>query len=102
RLLRQAGYGPGRIELVQNRYTRFKSNVTPEMVAEILDWPVEVIVPYDVHATIAANQGRTVVDMFPARPIARAFEDLAARLLGGSLPQPRPVGAWDRLTRLLG
>ncbi len=85
-LLRQAGYGTNRITVVLNRYTRFKGNVTPEMVSETLEWPVEVIIPYDVHATIAANQGTTVIEEFPGRPVSEAIGKLAGMIAGKEMP----------------
>ena len=100
RLLRQAGYGPERIEVVLNRYTSFKGNVTPAMVAETLDWPVESILPYDVHTTIAANQGRTIAEMYPDRPLSRAIVDLAVRVAGTPLPPLAPPGLMSRLTSI--
>jgi pilus assembly protein CpaE len=81
-MLRQAGYGESRITVVVNRYTRFRGNVPPDLVAETLDWPVEVVLPYDVHATIAANNGRTLVEAFPDQRLADEFRLLAARLTG--------------------
>ncbi len=99
-LLKQAGYGTNRITVVLNRYTRFKGNVTPEMVAETLEWPVEVIIPYDVHATIAANQGSTVIEEFPTRPISQAITRLGERIAGRETPvAERSFG--ERLRRLL-
>lgn len=101
RLLRQAGYGPERIEVVLNRYTRFKGNVTPEMVAEALDWPVGTVLPYDVHTTIAANQGRTIAEMFPERPLARGFAALAGKIAGEGVAETQPIPLWRRALRSL-
>lgn len=81
-VLKEAGYSASRITVVLNRYTRFRGNVSPDLVAEALDWPVEVVLPYDVNATIAANNGKALVDAFPDRPLADAFRKLAARLTG--------------------
>jgi pilus assembly protein CpaE len=81
-MLRQAGYGQSRITVVVNRYTRFRGNVPPELVAETLDWPVDAVLPYDVHATIAANNGRALVEAFPSQRLADGFRLLAARLTG--------------------
>lgn len=100
-MLRQAGYGENRITVVVNRYTRFRGNVPPELVAETLDWPVEVVMPYDVHATIAANNGKTVLEAFPNQRLADSFRLLAARLSGESSTL-RGGDSWlDRGKRLL-
>ena len=64
-MLEQAGYGQNRIEVILNRFTRFRGNVTPELVAETLNWPISHVLPYDVHATVAANSGQSVSEMFP-------------------------------------
>jgi pilus assembly protein CpaE len=101
-MLRQAGYGEGRITVVVNRYTRFRGNVPPELVAETLDWPVEVVLPYDVHATIAANNGRTVVEAFPNQRLADEFRLLAARLTGEDTGQRWRESWFERGRRLLG
>jgi pilus assembly protein CpaE len=101
-MLRQAGYDQNRITVVVNRYTRFRGNVPPELVSETLDWPVEVVLPYDVHATIAANNGRTLVDAFPNQRLADEFRLLAARLTGEATGQ-RVHASWlDRGLRLIG
>jgi pilus assembly protein CpaE len=70
------------------------------MVAETLDWPVESILPYDVHTTIAANQGRTIAEMYPDRPLSRAIVDLAVRVAGTPLPPLAPPGLMSRLTSI--
>jgi Flp pilus assembly CpaE family ATPase len=87
---------------VVNRYTRFRGNVPPELVAETLDWPVEVVLPYDVHATIAANNGRTVVEAFPNQRLADEFRLLAARLTGEDTGQRWRETWFERGRRLLG
>ena len=91
-VLKQAGYGPERILVVLNRYTRFRGNVPVDLVAETLEWPIAGVLPYDVHATIAANSGRAVVEMFPNVPLSDELELLADRLIGERerLPVFRP------------
>lgn len=81
-MLQKAGYSENRIRVVLNRFTRFKGNVTPELVAETLGWPIKNVVPYDVHSTIAANSGQAVVQMFPDRDVTLAIADLADAVTG--------------------
>jgi len=100
-MLRQAGYGENRITVVINRYTRFRGNVPPDLVAETLDWPVEMVMPYDVHATIAANNGKTVLEAFPNQRLADSFRLLAARLSGESTTLRGGESWLDRGRRLL-
>ncbi|MCW5619688.1 MAG: AAA family ATPase [Burkholderiales bacterium] len=100
-MLRQAGYSESRITVVINRYTRFRGNVPPDLVAETLDWPVEMVLPYDVHATIAANNGKTVIDAFPNQRLADGFRLLAARLTGEVVSLRARDGWFDRGRRLL-
>ena len=44
-MLKKAGYGENRIRVILNRYTDFKGNVQPELVAESLGWPIEAVIP---------------------------------------------------------
>lgn len=85
-LLQQAGYGENRIEVVVNRYTNFKGNVSEDIVERTLDWPIEHFLPYDVHTTIATNAGKTIVEKFPNRPLSLAYEQLAAKAIDEDLP----------------
>lgn len=89
-MLEQAGYGQSRIEVVLNRYARFRGNVTPDLVAETLGWPIRHILPYDMHATIAANSGQAVCDLFPEHELTLAISDLADNLSGLETPPPQP------------
>lgn len=101
-VLRQAGYGPERIRLVVNRFSRFSGNVPIDLVADTLEWPVEAVLNYDVNATIAANNGRPVVDMFPESLIARDIGQLVDTLVGASPAGPGPrAGLGDRIRRFL-
>lgn len=81
-MLEKAGFGQNRIKLIVNRYTKFKGNVPPDLVSETLGWPVSLVVPYDMHATISANNGKPVTEMFPDRPISNAVNELADTLMG--------------------
>lgn len=101
RILRQAGYGPGRIIVVLNRYTRFRGNVPPDLVSEALDWPVDVVLSYDVHATIAANSGRTVVEAFPGQRLSDEIRLLAGRLTGEVSAAPWRASLMERGLRVL-
>lgn len=89
-MLEQAGYGQSRIDVVINRYARFRGNVTPDLVAETLGWPIRHILPYDVHATIAANSGQAVCDLFPEHELTLAISDLADNLSGLETPPAQP------------
>lgn len=87
-MLEQAGYGQSRIEVVINRFARFRGNVTPELVAESLNWPIHHILPYDVHATIAANSGKAVCEMFPEQDLTLGLSVLADNVTGVETPAP--------------
>lgn len=101
-VLKQAGYGPERIQLVINRFSRFRGNVPIDLVSETLDWPVQAVLPYDMHATIAANNGQPVVTMFPESIVAKGIGELLDRLTGQSeVEATPPMGLRDRLLRLL-
>jgi pilus assembly protein CpaE len=89
-VLRQAGYGPGRILLVLNRFTRFRGNVPVELAQETLDWPIETVLPYDVHATIAANNGKGIVEMFPDSKLSQQIVELGGLISGESATTSRP------------
>lgn len=101
RILRQAGYGPGRIIVVLNRYTRFRGNVPPDLVSEALDWPVDVVLSYDVHATIAANSGHTVVEAFPGQRLSDEIRLLAGRITGEVAAEPWRASLMERGMRIL-
>jgi pilus assembly protein CpaE len=79
-ILQQAGYGENRIRVVLNRFTNFEGNISPELCAEALAWPIEQIIPYDVHATIATNAGKPYTQMYPDRRISAAVRNLAAKI----------------------
>lgn len=98
-VLKQAGYSASRITVVLNRYTRFRGNVPPDLVAEALDWPVDVVLPYDVHSTIAANSGKTMIEAFPDRALSDEFRRLAARLTGEATETASRDPWWDRALR---
>lgn len=80
-MLKKAGYGENRIRVILNRYTDFKGNVQPELVAESLGWPIEAVIPYDNHATIATNSGKPVVQMFPDRRISLVLNNIVDKLI---------------------
>lgn len=80
-MLRKAGYGENRISVILNRYSDFKGNVQPELVAESLGWKLQTVIPYDNHATIATNSGKPVVQMFPDRRISQVMNTLVDDLL---------------------
>lgn len=101
-VLKQAGYGPERIMLIVNRFSRFPGNVPIDLVAETLEWPVEAVLNYDVHATIAANNGQAVTEMFPDAVITQDINTLVSRLLGESALGPQPRTALrDRVLRFV-
>lgn len=101
-VLKQAGYGPERIMLVVNRFSRFRGNVPIDLVAETLEWPVEAVLTYDVHATIAANNGQAVTEMFPDCVITQDIQALTSRLLGEAVRGPQPSATLrDRVLRFV-
>lgn len=81
-MLKKAGYGESRIKVVLNRYSDFKGNVNPDLVAETLHWPIKTVIPYDNHATIATNTGQPVVQMYPDRRISRVIGSLVDEITG--------------------
>lgn len=81
-MLEQAGYGHNRIKVVLNRFTKFRGNVTPEIISETINWPISHVLPYDVHATIAANNGQAVAMMFPEQRLTLAISELADDVMG--------------------
>lgn len=99
-MLEQAGYTESRIEVVLNRFTRFRGNVTPELIAETLDWPVKHVLPYDVHATVAANNGQPVTVMFPDQNLTLSLSELADSITGIETPVPVASALQKMLNRL--
>jgi len=87
-MLEQAGYGQNRIEVILNRFTRFRGNVTPELVAETLNWPISHVLPYDVHATVAANSGQSVSEMFPEQDLTLGLSVVVDSITGVETEQP--------------
>ena len=87
-MLEQAGYGQNRIEVILNRFTRFRGNVTPELVAETLNWPISHVLPYDVHATVAANNGQAVSEMFPDQNLTLGLSEVVDSITGVETEQP--------------
>lgn len=83
-MLKKAGYGEGRISLVLNKYTKFSGNVDVDLVKETLNWPVKHVIPYDVHSTIAANNGKALISAFPDLAVSQAI----SRLVDGLTGQP--------------
>lgn len=87
-MLEQAGYGQNRIEVILNRFTRFRGNVTPELVAETLNWPISHVLPYDVHATVAANNGQAISEMFPEQNLTLGLSEVVDSITGVETEQP--------------
>lgn len=79
-MLKKAGYGENRIRVILNRYTDFKGNVEPALVSESMSWPIDIVIPYDNHATIATNSGKALVQMFPERRISLAINNLVDQI----------------------
>ncbi len=99
-MLEQAGYTESRIEVVLNRFTRFRGNVTPELIAETLNWPVKHVLPYDVHATVAANNGQPVTVMFPDQNLTLVLSELADSITGVETPIPVASALQKMMNRL--
>lgn len=98
-ILQQAGYGESRIRVVLNRYTNFQGNISPDLCAEALAWPIDSIIPYDVHATIATNTGKAYSQMFPDRKITDAVKQLVASIAGTSVQPMVPETALESYWR---
>jgi pilus assembly protein CpaE len=88
-MLDQAGYGQNRIDLVLNRYAHFRGNVNPEFVSETLNWPINHVLPYTSDATIAANNGKAVVTMFPNNNLTNGLNKLLDDISGKSKEEER-------------
>ncbi|MCG8324348.1 MAG: P-loop NTPase [Thiotrichales bacterium] len=89
-LLKQAGYDESRIDVIINRYTSFRGNITPDMVSDSLNWPVKYVIPYDRQVTVAANEGTPLVMMSPDNPISQSFYEIIADLTGKSRESVQP------------
>lgn len=89
-MLKKAGYGENRIRVILNRYTDFKGNVEPGLVSESMNWPINIVIPYDNHATIATNSGKALVQMFPERRISTAINNLVDQLTNVESEQLAP------------
>jgi len=73
-MLERAGYGSNKISLVLNKYSEFEGNVSADTVSEILNMPVRATIPYDVHSTISANNGKPLAIAYPRLLVSRAIE----------------------------
>jgi pilus assembly protein CpaE len=100
-MFKKAGYNENRIRIILNKYTRFKGNVSPELVQETLAWPIKSVIPYDKHSTIAANSGLPLVQMFPDHDVTLAIADLVDDLTGLETPAGLPETFIQRQLRLL-
>lgn len=98
-ILQQAGYGENRIRVVLNRYTDFQGNISPDLCAEALGWPIDSIIPYDMHATIATNTGRAYSQMYPDRRITEAVNQLVARIAGSDIKPAISETIFERYIR---
>ncbi|MDP8566387.1 P-loop NTPase [Methylophilus aquaticus] len=98
-ILQQAGYGENRIRVVINRFSNFEGNISPELCAEALGWPIEQIIPYDVHATIATNSGKPYSQMYPDRKITASVKELVEKIVGTHLPKDQEETALDKYWR---
>lgn len=98
-ILQQAGYGESRIRVVLNRYTDFQGNIQPDLCAEALGWPIDSIIPYDVHATIATNTGRAYSQMYPDRKITEAVTRLVARIAGADVVSEESESQLEKYVR---
>ncbi|WP_137718199.1 AAA family ATPase [Methylobacillus flagellatus] len=98
-MLQKAGYGKDRIKVILNRFSNFRGNVSPELVAETLNWPVSHVVPYDVHSTIAANSGQALVNMFPDSNVTSAVSRMVDGVTGVPTPPPPPEGVVEKALR---
>ena len=53
----------------------------PETVREMLDAPILGMVPYDLHVSHSLNLRNAVVHTHPKSPSARAYKEIAARII---------------------
>lgn len=97
-MLKKAGYGESRISVVLNKYTKFSGNVDVELVRETLNWPVRHVIPYDVHSTISANNGKALVSAFPDLAVTAAVSALVDGLTG---VETQPIMEEDFITATL-
>ena len=87
--LRDVSYGLGCRERLAMVVNRANSGVSVEDMERTVGMPaLAQIRSGGLLFVRAANEGRTVIDMFPREKITADFELLADRVLGAPVPQP--------------
>lgn len=100
-MLTKAGYGQNKIKVVVNRYTNYKGNVALDLVAEALNWPVHMMIPYDGNVTVAANTGNALIEMFPEKGVSLAINQLVDKLMETESAPPEPENPVQKAFRLI-
>jgi pilus assembly protein CpaE len=81
-VLKKAGFNDNKLKVVINRYSSFKGNVEPELVQDTLSWPISAVIPYDMYATVSANNGEPVIIDYPNSKISYGVQKLTDLVLG--------------------
>ncbi len=100
-MLQKAGYTESRISVVLNKYTKFSGNVEVDLVQETLNWPIKMVIPYDVHSTISANNGKALVNAYPDLEVTYAISRLVDSFTGENRQPPTPQDFVTRGIRTL-
>lgn len=100
-MLTKAGYGQNKIKVIVNRYTNYKGNVAIDLVAEALNWPVHMVIPYDGNVTVAANTGNALIEMFPEKAVSQAVNQLVDKIMETESPPSEPENAIQKALRLI-
>jgi pilus assembly protein CpaE len=81
-VLKKAGFNENKLKVIINRYSSFKGNVEPDLVQETLAWAITAVIPYDMSATVSANNGEPVVIDYPNSKISYGIQKLTDLVLG--------------------
>ena len=63
----------------------------PDTVKEMLEVPILGMVPYDLHVSKSLNMRDAVVHTHPKSPPARAYKEIAAKIVGASYDSKKDV-----------
>jgi Flp pilus assembly CpaE family ATPase len=96
RHLDDCGVAAERIHLVLSGWDPGRGGVGADDVADHLQRPVDVVVPWDAAVRHAGNEGRTVTELDPASRAGEAYAALVERLTGARPAARDPRGRWLR------
>jgi pilus assembly protein CpaE len=94
--LLSVGLPRDRFRIVLNRADS-KVGLTAEEVERVMKVKVDGQIPSSRLVPVSLNQGRTVVDVEPKSPVAKAVQDLARKVAGnGTSEEPRKRGLFSK------